>query len=34
VALAYIHRSAFAPGTVVSVDGHAAAVVELPFEAA
>lgn len=34
VALAYVHRNAFAPGTAVSVDGHAAAVVELPFEAA
>lgn len=33
VALAYIHRSAFAPGTAVQVDGHAATVVALPFEA-
>jgi folate-binding protein YgfZ len=34
VALAYVHRSAFAPGTAVTVDGQPATVVAPPFEAA
>jgi hypothetical protein len=31
VALAYVHKSAWDPGTQVTVDGRAAVVEELPF---
>jgi folate-binding protein YgfZ len=34
VAMGYVHRSRFDPGTPVEVDGAAATVVTLPFEAA
>jgi folate-binding protein YgfZ len=31
IAMAYVHRRAFAPGTTVEVDGHPATVAALPF---
>jgi folate-binding protein YgfZ len=31
IAMAYVHRDAFAAGTEVTVDGHPATVVALPF---